>query len=146
MIFIDRQMLLQVLYNNLKHKKRVLTSHRVVSVDFTQSGVRATTKDNNIYEGDLIVGADGIHSTVRRELWRNAPVGYFPLNEDAQVSASTKCIFGISKRPSGYPGASQQNTLNKGYSYYIMAAPGDRLYWFLFVELDPTPYGQDIPR
>ncbi|KAF7557539.1 hypothetical protein G7Z17_g531 [Cylindrodendrum hubeiense] len=146
MIFIDRQMLLQVLYGNLKHKEKVLTSQRVVSVDFTESGVRATTKDNNIYEGDLIIGADGIHSKIREEMWRNAPLGYFSPNEDTQIPASTKCIFGISKRPPGYPGASQQNTFNKGYSYYIMEAPGDRLYWFLFVELDPTLYGQDIPK
>ncbi|KPM36548.1 hypothetical protein AK830_g10022 [Neonectria ditissima] len=146
MIFIDRMMLLQVLYANLKQKERVLTSKRVVSVDFTVSGVRVTTKDNSVFEGDLVVGADGIHSTVRKEMWRNAPAGCFPRGEDARVPASTKCVFGISKRPKNYPGVSQQNTLNKGHSYYVMAAPGDRIYWFLFVALDPTLYGQDIPR
>ncbi|VUC26567.1 unnamed protein product [Clonostachys rosea] len=146
MIFIDRQMLLQVLYDNLKDKTKVLTSQRVVSVDLTESGVTATTEDGKIYEADLVVGADGIHSTVRKEMWRNAPTGYFPANEDARVPAFTKCVFGISKRPKNYPKASQQSTLNSGYSYYCIAAPGNRVYWFLFVQFSVAKYGQDVSK
>ncbi|KAJ3938327.1 uncharacterized protein N0V96_011572 [Colletotrichum fioriniae] len=145
MIFIDRQMLIQVLYENLKHKDRVLTSQRVVSVDFTNSGAYVTTKDNKVFSGDMVVGADGIHSTVRKEMWRQAPTGYFPLNEESKVPASTLCVFGISHRPKAYPGASQHNTMSPGHSYFVMAAPGDRVYWFLFMELK-TLYGRDIPR
>lgn len=145
MIFIDRQMLIQVLYENLKHKDRVLTSQRVVSVDFTNSGAYVTTKDNKVFSGDMVVGADGIHSTVRKEMWRQAPTGYFPLDEESKVPASTLCVFGISHRPKAYPGASQHNTMSPGHSYFVMAAPGDRVYWFLFMELK-TLYGRDIPR
>ncbi|EXF76212.1 FAD binding domain-containing protein [Colletotrichum fioriniae PJ7] len=145
MIFIDRQMLIQVLYENLKHKDRVLTSQRVVSVDFTNSGAYVTTKDNKVFSGDIVVGADGIHSTVRKEMWRQAPTGYFPLDEESKVPASTLCVFGISHRPKAYPGASQHNTMSPGHSYFVMAAPGDRVYWFLFMELK-TLYGRDIPR
>ncbi|KAG7054522.1 hypothetical protein JMJ77_0007002 [Colletotrichum scovillei] len=145
MIFIDRQMLIQVLYENLKHKDRVLTSQRVVSVEFTKSGAHVTTKDNKVFSGDIVVGADGIHSTVRKEMWRQAPTGYFPLDEESKVPASTLCVFGISHRPKAYPGASQHNTMSPGHSYFVMAAPGDRVYWFLFMELK-TLYGRDIPR
>ncbi|KAK1468355.1 FAD binding domain-containing protein [Colletotrichum melonis] len=145
MIFIDRQMLIQVLYENLKHKDRVLTSQRVVSVEFTESGALVTTKDNKVFSGDIVVGADGIHSTVRKEMWRQAPTGYFPLDEESKVPASTLCVFGISHRPKAYPGASQHNTMSPGHSYFVMAAPGDRVYWFLFMELK-TLYGRDIPR
>ncbi|KXH43032.1 FAD binding domain-containing protein [Colletotrichum simmondsii] len=138
-------MLIQVLYENLKHKDRVLTSQRVVSVDFTESGAHVTTKDNKIFSGDIVVGADGIHSTVRKEMWRQAPTGYFPLDEESKVPASTLCVFGISHRPKAYPKASQHNTMSPGHSYFVMAAPGDRVYWFLFMELK-TLYGRDIPR
>ncbi|KAK1719425.1 hypothetical protein CaCOL14_006112 [Colletotrichum acutatum] len=79
MICIDRQMLIQVLYENLKHKDRVLSSERVVSVDFTDSRAHVTTKDSKVFGGDIVVGADGIRSTVRKEMWREAPTGYFPL-------------------------------------------------------------------
>ncbi|KAF4894123.1 FAD-dependent monooxygenase andE [Colletotrichum viniferum] len=146
MIFIDRQMLIQVLYSNLKHKERFLTSKRAVSVDIMESSARVTTKDGQAFSGDIVVGADGIHSTVRKEIWRNAPPGYFPHDEYSKVPATTLCIFGISHRPEAYPGASQHNTLSEGHSYFLMAAPGNRVYWFLFMELKETLYGENIPR
>ncbi|KAF4819124.1 FAD-dependent monooxygenase andE [Colletotrichum siamense] len=146
MIFIDRQMLIQVLYSNLKHKERVLTSKRAVSVDIMESSARVTTKDGQVFSGDIVVAADGIHSTVRKEMWRNAPPGYFPHDEYSKVPATTLCIFGISHRPEAYPAASQHNTLSEGHSYFLMAAPGNRVYWFLFMELKETLYGENIPR
>ncbi|KAF3802821.1 FAD-dependent monooxygenase andE [Colletotrichum gloeosporioides] len=146
MIFIDRQMLIQVLYSNLKYKEKVLTSKRAVSVDIMESSAQVTTKDGHVFSGDIVVGADGIHSTVRKEMWRNAPPGYFPHDEYSKVPATTLCIFGISHRPEAYPAASQHNTLSEGHSYFLMAAPGNRVYWFLFMELKETLYGENIPR
>ncbi|KAJ0310237.1 hypothetical protein Brms1b_008831 [Colletotrichum noveboracense] len=140
------QMLIQVLYSNLKHKERVLTSKRAVSVDIMESSAHVTTKDGQVFSGDIVVGADGIHSTVRKEMWRNAPPGYFPHDEYSKVPATTLCIFGISHRPEAYPAASQHNTLSEGHSYFLMAAPGNRVYWFLFMELKETLYGENIPR
>lgn len=32
------------------------------------------TEDGAVYTGDLIVGADGVHSSVRSEMWRLADV------------------------------------------------------------------------
>jgi 2-polyprenyl-6-methoxyphenol hydroxylase-like FAD-dependent oxidoreductase len=34
--------------------------------------IEVSTASGMIFKGDLIVGADGIHSTVRREMWRIA--------------------------------------------------------------------------
>ncbi|KAK1634067.1 hypothetical protein BDP81DRAFT_65215 [Colletotrichum phormii] len=78
-------------------------------------------------------------------MWRHAPTGYFPLDEESKVPASTLCVFGISHRPEAYPRANQHNTMSPGHSYFVMAAPGDRVYWFLFMELK-TLHGRDIPR
>lgn len=36
----------------------------------TKLGVRVDTTDNGSFEGHIVVGADGIHSTVRQEMWR----------------------------------------------------------------------------
>lgn len=146
MVWVDRQMLLQVLYDNLKSKEKVLTNKRVISVDLDHLGVSATTEDGSVYRGTLLVGADGIHSTVRSEMWRLAPPGYFPPKEAEQVPVSTKCIFAISKRPPQYPGGTQQNVFYKGHSYLVVAAPENRVYWFLFVDLPNTIYGHEIPR
>ncbi|SCO87788.1 related to hydroxylase [Fusarium oxysporum] len=148
-IFIDRQMLLQVLYRNLKHKDRVLTKKRVSRVELVDGGVQACTQDGSVYEGDIVVGADGIHSAVRDEMWRlgkEQSPGYFPEDENSRVPVSTRCIFGISKRPSELGSRSQQMVIGEGHAYLIIAAPGDRTYWFLFDGLSETKFGKDISK
>ncbi|KAM0084355.1 hypothetical protein ACKRZS_003448 [Fusarium odoratissimum] len=148
-IFIDRQMLLQVLYRNLKHKDRVLTKKRVSRVELVDGGVQAYTQDGSVYEGDIVVGADGIHSAVRDEMWRlgkEQSPGYFPEDENSRVPVSTRCIFGISKRPSELGSRSQKMVIGEGHAYLIIAAPGDRTYWFLFDGLSETKFGKDISK
>ncbi|KAJ0307415.1 hypothetical protein COL5a_000270 [Colletotrichum fioriniae] len=87
-IFIDRQMLLQVLYDNLKNKDKVIPEKRVAKVELLKEGVCVHTKDGCVFEGDIVVGADGIHSTVREEMWRighEERPGYFPVDEHSRV-------------------------------------------------------------
>ena len=45
------------------------TGRRCMGVTQTDGGVRATFEDGSHVEGDVLVGADGIHSTVRRVLF-----------------------------------------------------------------------------
>ncbi|KAL2684482.1 hypothetical protein Neosp_005560 [[Neocosmospora] mangrovei] len=82
--FIDRQMFLEILYNNLKRKASVISGQRAVSVKLLDHGVEVTTSKGEVYRGDVLVGADGIHSTVREEMWRignELSPGYFPVDE-----------------------------------------------------------------
>jgi hypothetical protein len=65
-------MVLQVLYENIKDKTKILTKKRVEKVEMTDDGVVVTTSDKSSYNGDILVGADGIHSSVRGEMWRIA--------------------------------------------------------------------------
>jgi 2-polyprenyl-6-methoxyphenol hydroxylase-like FAD-dependent oxidoreductase len=77
-------MVLQVLYNNIKDKTKILTNKRVENVEVTGTGVIAKTSDGSAYHGDILVGADGIHSTVRDEMWRIAnkvSPGWIPSDE-----------------------------------------------------------------
>ncbi|KAI1072894.1 hypothetical protein LB507_008933 [Fusarium sp. FIESC RH6] len=148
-IFIDRQMLLQVLHNNIKHKYRVLPNKRVTRVEWTSNGARVHTKDGSTFDGDIVVGADGIHSKVRDEMWRlgkEQSPGYFPVDETSRVPVTTRCIFGISNRPPNYGSRSQQGVFGRGHSYLVIAAPMNRTYWFLFEGLPDTEYGDGISR
>jgi 2-polyprenyl-6-methoxyphenol hydroxylase-like FAD-dependent oxidoreductase len=42
----------------------------IETVEESDQGVTVTTADGRMFTGDMLVGADGIHSVVRREMWR----------------------------------------------------------------------------
>lgn len=72
MVFLDRQMLLQILYDNIRDKSKILTNKRVVMAKLTHGGVQVTIADGTTVPGDILVGADGVHSTIRQEMWKLA--------------------------------------------------------------------------
>ncbi|KAL9943127.1 hypothetical protein D7B24_007388 [Verticillium nonalfalfae] len=148
-MFIDRRTVIQVLYDNLKFKNRVMTDKRVTRVDHHEDHVAVHTKDGSVYTGDIVIGGDGVHSAVRKEMWRlasEASPGLFKDDELSGLQSVCKCIFGISKRPKAVPtGPLQINAFFKNCNYMVLTAPEERLYWFLFTEMDKAS-GKDIPR
>lgn len=65
-------MLIQVLYDKIQQKDKILTSERVVTVTNHSSHVAVTTQSGKEFTGTFVVGADGIHSTVRQQMWESA--------------------------------------------------------------------------
>lgn len=89
-IFVDRQAVLQILYDNINDKSKVLLNKRVATVTQRASSIGVTLKDGSSHFGDIVVGADGIHSTVRSEMWRIAEMakpGYIPASERTGMSS-----------------------------------------------------------
>ncbi|KAF4455187.1 hypothetical protein F53441_2425 [Fusarium austroafricanum] len=147
-IFIDRQMLLKALYNNLKSKSSILPGNRVESVREVERGVEVRTAKGEVYRGDVLIGADGIWSTVRKEMWRignKKSPGYFPADEWSKVPCYYKCIFGISHPIKALPPGGHY-VYNRRFSYLVITGPGGRVYWFLFAKLPTPKFGNDIPR
>lgn len=103
-------MLLQVLYDMIEHKDRILTGKRVARLEMSDGELaRVHTKDGSVYEGDIVVGADGVHSATRSEMWRLADElapGTFTANEEAgksrrcSISDSIKLILLNTRRQS----------------------------------------------
>lgn len=61
-----------MLYDLLKDKSKILTGKRVVRVEHLAESVIVHCKDGTCFPGDVVVGADGIHSKVRKEMRRYA--------------------------------------------------------------------------
>ncbi|PVH90855.1 FAD/NAD(P)-binding domain-containing protein [Periconia macrospinosa] len=147
--FLDRQMVIQILYNHIQDKSKILTKKRVIGLRQSDSGVQVTTKDGSNYTGDIIVGGDGIHSTVRQEMWRCAnesQPGYIASCEESALPATYACIFGISVGVPEIASGVLHSVLNEHYSFLVSGGPDDRVYWFLVRNLGKTVYGTDIPR
>lgn len=68
--FLERQKFIQILHDTLKGKDRVFTGKKVVCVEDGKSKALVKTADGTEYMADLVVGADGVHSIVRSEIFR----------------------------------------------------------------------------
>ncbi|CAG9989123.1 unnamed protein product [Clonostachys byssicola] len=149
MLFFDRQWLLQVLYNQIKHKDRILLNSGIKSIRHTDSGIEILTARGQVYSGAMVVGADGIHSVVRREMARitsETPTSIFPKGSEEQVACHYKCSFGIAQNVTQWHNSEQCFTIGHGTTFLVASGPQNRVYWFLFVRLPKILYGKDIPR
>jgi 2-polyprenyl-6-methoxyphenol hydroxylase-like FAD-dependent oxidoreductase len=83
MRFLDRQQLLQVLFDNILDKSKIHTNSECVKIEELEDGVRVALKDGSIIRGDILVGADGVHSRMRNEIWRIAgsETANYPVSE-----------------------------------------------------------------
>jgi 2-polyprenyl-6-methoxyphenol hydroxylase-like FAD-dependent oxidoreductase len=92
-------MLIEVLYEKIQDKSKVLTSQRVQSIENGTSGATVTTTTGQTYTGDIVIGADGIHSKVRQEMWKAAekvdPTWIDP-TEESGMKAKSKHLSSIS--------------------------------------------------
>ncbi|PGH28923.1 hypothetical protein GX50_08329 [[Emmonsia] crescens] len=148
LIFFERQRALKIFYSHLD-KSKVLTGKAVRDVELLHDGVTVTTEDGSVYSGDILVGCDGIHSKVRREMVRladEASPGYFPSREFDDMPCDYGCVFGISKLSLPIPAGLFSGVLRHNNSYGILGCLDDRVYWFHFFKLHKRVYGADIPK
>lgn len=81
---MDRYFLLETLFENIQDKSKILLNKKVTRVDQSAKGVFVKCQDGSSFEGDVIVGTDGVHSLVRQEMWRhmdNEEPGLLPAAE-----------------------------------------------------------------
>lgn len=66
---MERKDLLAAMYAAQPNKSKLLANKRVDKVEHGENGVKVTTSDGSEYEGDIVVGADGVWSKVRSMMW-----------------------------------------------------------------------------
>jgi 2-polyprenyl-6-methoxyphenol hydroxylase-like FAD-dependent oxidoreductase len=65
-----------ILYNRLDHTTHVLLNKKLLTYEQDENGVTAVFADGSRGEGDVLIGADGIHSTVRQIHHGTQPLRY----------------------------------------------------------------------
>nr|BDO47155.1 FAD-dependent monooxygenase BrvE [Penicillium bialowiezense] len=144
--FLERQKLLQVLYDFLPNQSKVLSNKAVVSVSHEKDTLCAVrTQDGGVYEGDLVVGADGVHSQVRSHMW-NSHSGRISKKEESALTTEYACVFGISESVSGLRAGEQITSLNDGHSFLVFPGKNNRIFWFLLWKLDKVYKYPHAPR
>ena len=92
--------------------------HQLSSVNEAASGVRATFVNGAAAQGDVLIGADGLHSAVRSLLGHKDKIRYSGYTAWRSISPF--------KRMDVIPG----ETWGPGRRFGIFPIKGDRVYWF----------------
>ncbi|KAG2413080.1 hypothetical protein HFD88_010639 [Aspergillus terreus] len=137
--FLSRQELIGVLYHSFQDNSHIRTGQQVAKLEDLKDRVRVTTNSGVTYEGDLVVGADGVHSQVRSEMWSfsNSPcLGRISSQEQKGLTVEFLCVFGISSAVPGLDIGEQVACFHDGFTIMTYQGLGGQVYWFIVQKLD----------
>ncbi|OAA73961.1 Monooxygenase, FAD-binding protein [Cordyceps fumosorosea ARSEF 2679] len=144
-----RQHLLNVLFNNLRDQSKILTNKRVGQIVETETGVDVITTDGDVYSGHIVIGADGVHSIVRKEMRRmaaKASPNHPLVTEEDDVEIQYATLFGIAYIDKPFPPRLLAMAANQGRSYLTYGNAEGRIFWGLMERLPEPIKGSKAPR
>ncbi|THY17079.1 FAD/NAD(P)-binding domain-containing protein [Aureobasidium pullulans] len=147
--FSDRQDILQVLYDNLKDKSRILVGKKLSLVRQQRNGITVVCEDGSSYTGDILAGADGVNSKARSEMWRLADEQDPELvkADKNSLECSYQCLYGIATSSAGLTIGDLHIGYNKDCSLLTIVGKDDRTYYFLphiptYTEADKAEFAE----
>jgi 2-polyprenyl-6-methoxyphenol hydroxylase-like FAD-dependent oxidoreductase len=123
--------------------KRIHFGKTVVSTEQTASGVTIRCEDGTSYNGDILVGADGVNSGVRQRLYSSLKKeNKLPLADSEQLDSGYVCLMGTTAPldPNEYPFVN-----NKDAVYSHVVGDGSNFsvrIWCLFKQKGSEPGAQ----
>ncbi|KKY30964.1 putative monooxygenase fad-binding protein [Diaporthe ampelina] len=150
---MERKFWLSCLYNTIEDKSRVRANSGVASFVESAEGVEVTTESGEILKGDILLGADGVHSRIRSLL-----ADKIDGTDAAAAQRMRECyvstyhaIFATSRNinTKGEPFVPErmvQNVYYPGFSGVAAAGVPGLVFWFLFVKSDQATKTPNTPR
>lgn len=68
----ERKTAVESLYRQIQHKDKITSGQKIAKIDQTDNGVEIVAENDRRWTADIVVGADGVHSFTRKEMWRMA--------------------------------------------------------------------------
>ncbi|KAI9690115.1 MAG: hypothetical protein M1822_009076 [Bathelium mastoideum] len=132
-LLMERHIFLDVLYNGLPDKSRIVMNKSVESIREDENGVEVFCHDGTSERGDIVIGCDGVHSKVRQTMWEHAAKlqpSLITAQEKKTMTTTWNCLVGVDP---GEPDLDHEigAVHNNGYSFLVSAQP-DKTYWFAF--------------
>jgi FAD dependent monooxygenase len=73
-MFLEREELLHILERKLENRSKILCLQHVVNIQHDRNRAVVTTASGDAFEGDIVVGADGVRSFTRQTMWKNLAI------------------------------------------------------------------------
>lgn len=124
-------MCVETLYENLPDKSRILTKKRVTGIEHLEAGVKVSLDDGTCEEGDIVIGADGVHSVVRQLMWDYAnafELGAIPESDKNAFFSQFAGMFGVSENSLGLGPAEEHTVFGHDTTALVFTQPG-KVYW-----------------
>ncbi|KAK2729458.1 FAD binding domain protein [Colletotrichum kahawae] len=132
-MFMERYELLCVMYKHIKEKNRFFVNKKVKRVETRENGATVYTQDGSVFQGQIVVGADGVRSTIRREMWRNADAANdsaaIPARDRQDIPCEHACIFGTAKPTEGITAGEVTGASGHGTVAGCMGGPGAEVFF-----------------
>ncbi|KAJ5689708.1 hypothetical protein N7462_004100 [Penicillium macrosclerotiorum] len=150
-IFMERCKALEALHDHVKDKSKLHARNAVVAYEETPEGVIVTTEDGEKHQGHILIGADGIHSKVRKLMTDKIGVVDQSLASEINEAFTSEynCIFAVSRNGPEkqlLPDAMVHNVYYDGYSAVSAAGVRGLVFWFLFVKNSKLTRTPNCPR
>ncbi|KAI0161253.1 hypothetical protein GGR57DRAFT_490046 [Xylariaceae sp. FL1272] len=136
MLLLPRNDLLNVLYQHLPGKDTAIKlGAEVVDYKVSDHGVCVHLKDDTTVEGSIVVGADGVHSRVRKtmELMQRKDT---PCAPETQMTANYKSIYAIGPNKQGIEDGLSIEMRGSGVAANLVTSPTRLLAIFYRREMD----------
>ncbi|RYP77149.1 hypothetical protein DL769_003494 [Monosporascus sp. CRB-8-3] len=131
---MERKDFLRIIYEQHPDKRKIKEGKRVVDVDDREDGVTVKLSDGSVEEGDILIGCDGVHSTVRELMWRNANTSIpnmITAREKTSQVTIYRALVGVSKPIPGMGGVRDMHWITHwGLSFLILTQP-DKIFFFV---------------
>ncbi|KAL0769515.1 hypothetical protein CaCOL14_008823 [Colletotrichum acutatum] len=123
---LDRQVFLRKLYEKLPDHSKVHDKARVEEIIEEYSKTRVILADGREFVGDVVVGADGVHSKVREIMWDTANAanpGMITVEEKRAMVTQYNAIVMASSPVPGLGSHDMEVTSNDKFSFLLLCQP-----------------------
>ncbi|KAG0293458.1 hypothetical protein BGZ96_002800 [Linnemannia gamsii] len=147
-ILFTRPELHDLLFKQIPSEKMHM-SKKIVSFEHDNDGITLAFGDNSTARGDILVGADGAHSGVRKHLHEFLDKqGLLPNSDSMKIPRGYISLLGTTDAldPAKYPGVLKEDSesyyvigdKDTPYTWVTFCVPGNRICWNVIIQLGVT--------
>ncbi|PYH78976.1 FAD/NAD(P)-binding domain-containing protein [Aspergillus uvarum CBS 121591] len=141
--YLQQYEMLRILHNYIADPKKLHSQSPVVAYEETPFGITVTTADGQTFQGSILIGADGVHSRVRRLMADKIRLTNTALAEGIEQSFTSeyKCLFAVSRNDPAtpfLPDGTVHNVYHQDHSALAATGVPGLVFWFLFIRTPIT--------